>query len=53
MEGLSIIGAGAPRVERRPSRGPGRRSVGRYILKRLGLSLITLVIVSFTVFAAA
>jgi peptide/nickel transport system permease protein len=27
--------------------------VGRYILKRLGLSLITLVIVSFTVFAAA
>ena len=27
--------------------------MGRYILKRLGLSLITLVIVSFTVFAAA
>jgi len=27
--------------------------VGRYVLKRLGLSLITLVIVSFTVFAAA
>jgi ABC-type dipeptide/oligopeptide/nickel transport system permease component len=26
--------------------------VGRYILKRLGLSLITLLIVSFTVFAA-